>query len=85
MKTKTVIWHAYENCLPPGRHSVTTDKRSAYEANLSDIIGAVSDLDAKGNSLSGSFCAMKLDRLSKYAPEDTNVMSMMDRNLWSSS
>ena len=39
----------------------------------------MSDLDGKGKSLSGSFCAMKLDRLPKYAPEETNVMSMMDR------
>ena len=76
---KTVIWHAYENCLPPERRRVTTDKRSANEANLTDIIGAVSDLDAKGKVLSGRFCAMKLDRLPKYAPEETNVMAMMDR------
>ena len=39
----------------------------------------MSDLDAKGKVLSGRFCAMKLDRLPKYAPEETNVMSMMDR------
>ena len=70
MKAKTVIWHAYENCLPPERRRVTTDKRSANEANLSDIIGAVSDLDGKGKSL---------DRLPKYVPEETKVMSMMDR------
>ena len=76
---KTVIWHAYENCLPPERRRGTTDKRSANEANLTDIIGAVSDLDAKGKVLSGRFCAMKLDRLPKYAPEETNVMAMMDR------
>ena len=76
---KTVIWHAYENCLPPERRRVTTDKRSANEANLTDIIGAVSDLDAKGKVLGGRFCAMKLDRLPKYAPEETNVMAMMDR------
>ena len=76
---KTVIWHAYENCLPSERRRVTTDKRSANEANLTDIIGAVSDLDAKGKVLSGRFCAMKLDRLPKYAPEETNVMAMMDR------
>ena len=76
---KTVIWHAYENCLPPERRRVTTDKRSANEANLTDIIGAVSDLDAKGKVLSGRFCAIKLDRLPKYAPEETNVMAMMDR------
>ena len=76
---KTVIWHAYENCLPPERRRVTTDKRSANEANLSDIIGAVSDLDAKGKVLSGRFCAMQLERLPKYAPEETNVMAMMDR------
>ena len=78
---KTVIWHAYENCLPPERRRVTTDKRSANEANLTDIIGAVSDLDVKGKVLSGRFCAMKLDRLPKYkyAPEETNVMAMMDR------
>ena len=76
---KTFIWHAYENCLPPERRRVTTDKRSANEANLTDIIGAVSDLDAKGKVLSGRFCAMKLDRLPKYAPEETNVMAMMDR------
>ena len=76
---KTVIWHAYENCLPPEKRRVTTDKRSANEANLTDIIGAVSDLDAKGKVLSGRFCAMKLDRLPKYAPEETNVMAMMDR------
>ena len=79
MTAKTVIWHAYENCLPPERRRVTTDKRSANEANLTDIIGAVSDLDAKGKVLSGRFCAMKLDRLPKYAPEETNVMAMMDR------
>ena len=76
---KTVIWHAYENCLPPERRRVTTDKRSANEANLTDIIGAVSDLDAKGKVLSGRFCAMNLDRLPKYAPEETNLMAMMDR------
>ena len=76
---KTVIWHAFENCLPPERRRVTTDKRSANEANLTDVIGAVSDLDAKGKVLSGRFCAMKLDRLPKYAPEETNVMAMMDR------
>ena len=67
MTAKTVIWHAYENCLPPERRRVTTDKRSANEANLTDIIGAVSDLDAKGKVLSGRFCAVKLDRLPKYA------------------
>ena len=39
----------------------------------------MSDLDAKGKVLSGRLCAMKLDRLPKYAPEETNVMSMMDR------
>ena len=77
VKANTVIWHAYENCLPPERRRVTTDKRSANEANLSDIIGAVSDLDAKDKSLSGSFCVMKL--LPKYAPEENNVTSMMDR------
>ena len=70
MKAKTVIWHAYENFLPPERRRVTTDNRSANEANLSDIIGAVSDLDGKGKSL---------DRLPKYVPEETNVMSIMDR------
>ena len=75
----TVIWHAYENCLPPERCRVTTDKRSANEANLTDIIGAVSDLDAKGKVLSGTFYAMKLDRLPKYAPEETNVIAMTDR------
>ena len=68
-EAKTVIWHAHENCLPPERRRVTTDKRSANEANLSDIIGAVSELDAKGKLLSGSLCATKLDRLPKYAPE----------------
>ena len=76
---KTIIWHAYVICLPPERSRVTTDKRSANEANLTDIIGAVSDLDAKGKVLSGRCCAMKLDRLPKYAPEETNVMAMMDR------
>ena len=75
----TVIWHAYENCLPPERCRVTTDKKTANEANLTDIIGAVSDLDAKGKVLSGRFCAMKLDRLPKYAPEETNVIAMTDR------
>ena len=35
VKANTVIWHAYENCLPPERRRVTTDKRSANEANLS--------------------------------------------------
>ena len=79
VKAKTVIWHAYENCLPPERRRDTTDKRSANEANLTDIIGTVSDLDAKGKVLSGRFCAMKLGRLPKYAPEETNVMAMMDR------
>ena len=76
---KTTIWQTYENCLPPERRRVTTDKRSANEANLSDIIGAVSDLDAKGKVLSGRFCAMTLDRLPKYTPEETNVMAKMDR------
>ena len=79
VNAKTTLWHTFENCLPPERRRVTTDKRSANEANLADIIGAVSDLDAKGKVLSGRFCAMKLDRLPKYAPEETNVMSMMDR------
>ena len=55
VKAKTVIWHAYENCLPPERRRVTTDTRSANEVNLTDIIGAVSDLDAKGKVLSGRF------------------------------
>ena len=63
----------------PERRRVTTNKRSANEANLTDIIGAVSDLDTKGKMLSGRFCAMKLDRLPKYPPEETNVMAMMDR------
>ena len=72
MNAKTTLWHTFENCLPPERRRVTTDKRSANEANLADIIGAVSDLDAKGKVLSGRFCAMKLDRLPKYAPEETN-------------
>ena len=36
-------------------------------------------MDAKGKVLSGRFCAMKLDRLPKYAPEETNVMAMMNR------
>ena len=79
VNSKTTLWHTFENCLPPERRRVTTEKRSANEANLADIIGAVSDLDAKGKVLSGRFCAMKLDRLPKYAPEETNVMSMMDR------
>ena len=79
MNAKTTLWHTFENCLPPERRRVTTDKRSANEANLAAIIGAVSDLDAKGKVFSGRFCAMKLDRLPKYAPEETNVMSMMDR------
>ena len=53
---------------------------SANEANLSDIIcAAVRDFDAKGQLLSGRFCATKLDRLPKYAPEETNVMATMDR------
>ena len=34
VKAKTVIWHEYEKCLPPERSRVTTDKRSANEANL---------------------------------------------------
>ena len=79
VKAKTVIWHAYENCLPPERRRVTTDKRSANEANLTNIIGTVGDLDAKGKVLSGRFCAMKLGRLPKYAPEEMNVMTIMDR------
>ena len=47
VNAKTTIWHTFKNCLPPERRRDTTDKRSANEDNLSDIIGTVSDLDAK--------------------------------------
>ena len=74
-KAKAMIWHLCADVLPPERQRVTTDIISADAASLADIINDAGELDGNGDRL----FAVNLDRAPKFAPEDANVMAMMDR------
>ena len=77
-KAKAMIWHLYADVLPPERRRVTTDKRSADAVSLVDIINVVGELDGNGKLPCDRFLAVNLDRAPKFAPEEANVMAMMD-------
>ena len=79
VKAKSTIWHLYADVLPPERRRVTTDKRSADAASLADIINAVGELDSNCKLPCDRFFAVNLDRVPKFAPEEANVMAVMDR------
>ena len=76
---KTLLWQLFADMLLPERRRVTSDKRSACDASLADIVAALGELDIKGNFPVDTFVARNLDRLPKFAPEETNVIAVMDR------
>ena len=76
---KTLLWQLFADMLLPERRRVTSDKRSAYDASLADIVAALGELDIKGNFPVDTFVVKNLDRLPKFAPEKTNVIAVMGR------
>ena len=79
VNAKALVWQLYADMLPPERRRVTSDKRSAYDASLTDITGALNELDINGKLPTDKFYAQQLDRMPRFAPEENNVMAVMDR------
>ena len=78
-EAKTMMWSIFANELPPERRRVTSDRRSADEATLADIVNAIIELDIKGMMPNDRFYAIDLNRIPKYAPEETHVVATLDR------
>ena len=74
-----MMWSIFANELPPERRRVTSDRRSADEATLADIVNAIIELDIKGMMPNDRFYAIDLNRIPKYAPEETHVVATLDR------
>ena len=78
-EAKTMMWSIFANELPPERRRVTSDRRSADEATLADIVNAIIELDIKGMMPNDRFYAIDLNRIPKYAPDETHVVATLDR------
>jgi len=65
---------------------LTTDRRAstsrpAHEADLDDVIAIIDYLDSKDLLSRVTFAAVNLSRLPGYAPEETNLCSVVDRHV----
>ena len=74
---KELLWKLRGGLLGDFTNRVRSVTRTAKEANIDDIISAISDLDAS-NKLP-EFVAMDLDKLPGVQPEDLNIFYYIDR------
>ena len=74
---KELLWKLRGGLLGNFTNRVRSVTRTAKEANIDDIISAISDLDAS-NKLP-EFVAMDLDKLPGVQPEDLNIFYYIDR------
>lgn len=58
-----------------------SSSRTAHEAEVDDILGALNHLDSQSALDSVVFSGVNYDRVPKYAPEEVNIMTVVDRQV----
>ena len=77
-EAKRVLWNNFkDNITFNYQERKSTDKRTANEANIDDILRALSDLDAA--QVPVCFVAKSLNRLPSFDPEELNITYLVER------
>ena len=77
---KDLLWDTYTGVISVAKHRrISTSVRAAHEADISDILSVISEIDQKGELHLGKYYAVDLSRLPRNTPEDTNTLAVLDR------
>ena len=77
---KDVLWDSNVGVISSNKQRrISTTTRAAHEADISDILSAISELDQRGELQKGKYYAVDLSRLPKHTPEESNTVAMLDR------
>ena len=77
-EAKRILWNHYKDKISFNyQERKTSDKRSANEANINDILRALSDLDPAAVEV--CFVAKTLNRLPSFDPEELNLTYLIER------